>query len=188
MPMRGRTPVARGRTRRPFPVDTIHGFEDRLALLRRHRVRYLMVGGLAFLYHAKPRFTKDVDLWIEPARDNLGKANRALSEFGSPELLEFTPRGADASAANTAARVLREVKRRKRRRRSASLRTLDPGKISDGSCREHWPNSAMAGLLQQNRGQPRRTRPPRLSCKSRVQTDGVENPMNRAAQAKAADN
>ena len=37
---------------------TIPDFEDMLALLGKHSVRYLVVGGLAFIYHAKPRFTK----------------------------------------------------------------------------------------------------------------------------------
>jgi hypothetical protein len=68
-------------------VDTIRDFEDLLALFHRHRVQYLIIGGLAFIYHAKPRFTKDIDLWIEPSRQNLDRANRALSEFGSPILL-----------------------------------------------------------------------------------------------------
>jgi len=70
-------------------VDTIRDFEDMLQLLQRHRVRYLIVGGIAFIYHAKPRFTKDIDLWIEPTRVNIAQANEALVEFGSPELLEF---------------------------------------------------------------------------------------------------
>jgi hypothetical protein len=30
-----------------------------VSLLARHGVRYLVIGGLAFIYHAKPRFTKD---------------------------------------------------------------------------------------------------------------------------------
>jgi len=58
-----------------------------LELLEKHSVRYLIIGGLAFIYHAKPRFTKDMDLWIDPAVDNIRRANRALAEFGSPTLL-----------------------------------------------------------------------------------------------------
>ena len=54
-----------------------------LTLLRRYEVRYLIVGGLAFIYHAKPRYTKDMDLWIEPKLENLTRANRALADFGS---------------------------------------------------------------------------------------------------------
>ena len=69
-------------------MDTIHDFEDMLELLDRHRVRYLIIGGLAFIYHAKPRYTKDMDLWLDSEPKNVERANIALSEFGSPQLLD----------------------------------------------------------------------------------------------------
>jgi len=69
-------------------VDTIHDFEDLLELLDRHRVCYLIIGGLAFIYHAKPRYTKDMDLWLDADPENVKRANLALSEFGSPQLLD----------------------------------------------------------------------------------------------------
>jgi hypothetical protein len=68
-------------------MDAVQDFEDILALFARHGVRYLIVGGLAFIYHAKPRYTKDIDLWIDSDHDNVRRANLALEEFGSPELL-----------------------------------------------------------------------------------------------------
>jgi hypothetical protein len=68
-------------------MDTISDFEDFLALLEAHRVRYLIIGGLAFIYHAKPRHTKDTEVWIDPKIDNVKQANLALAEFGSPFLL-----------------------------------------------------------------------------------------------------
>ena len=49
-------------------METIHDFEDLLMLFDQHDVRYLIVGGLAFIYHAKPRYTKDMDLWLAPCR------------------------------------------------------------------------------------------------------------------------
>ena len=70
-------------------VEPTRDFEDLLALLGQHEVLYLIVGGLAFVYHAKPRYTKDMDLWIEPATSNLQRANLALAEFGSPALLSL---------------------------------------------------------------------------------------------------
>ncbi|MFV2071650.1 MAG: hypothetical protein ACC742_03245 [Thermoanaerobaculales bacterium] len=69
-------------------MDTIHDFEDMLELLDRHEVRYLIIGGLAFIYHAKPRYTKDMDLWLDPDPENARRTNAALSEFGSPRLLD----------------------------------------------------------------------------------------------------
>lgn len=68
-------------------MDTIVDFEDMLALLNEHGARYLIVGGMAFIYHAKPRYTKDMDLWVDPDPDNIERVNRALTEFPSPHLL-----------------------------------------------------------------------------------------------------
>lgn len=68
-------------------METIQDFEDMLALLEKHQVKYLIIGGLAFIYHAKPRYTKDMDLWVEPSPENIERANQALAEFGSPTLL-----------------------------------------------------------------------------------------------------
>ncbi len=58
-----------------------------LFLLNKHEVKYLIIGGLAFIYHAKPRYTKDMDLWIKPDCRNITKANCALEEFSSPILI-----------------------------------------------------------------------------------------------------
>ena len=69
-------------------METLPDFEDMLSLLYKHHVRYLVIGGLAFIYHVKPRYTKDMDLWIDPSRENIDRANQALAEFGSPTLIE----------------------------------------------------------------------------------------------------
>lgn len=44
------------------------------------------------IYHAKPRFTKDMDIWIDAGPENVKQANRALAEFGSPALLTLENR------------------------------------------------------------------------------------------------
>ena len=69
-------------------METIQDFEDLLQLLEKHRVRYLIIGGLAFIYHAKPRYTKDLDIWLDSTKDNVKRANTALAAFGSPCLLD----------------------------------------------------------------------------------------------------
>ena len=75
-------------------MDAIQDFEDLLQMLSKHHVRYLIIGGLAFIYHAKPRYTKDMDIWIDSSRDNIQRANAALVEFGSPRLLNPDAKGA----------------------------------------------------------------------------------------------
>jgi len=74
-------------------MDAIRDFEDMLSLLERHEARYLIIGGLAVIYHAKPRYTKDMDLWVEPSDENVQRANQALAEFGSPHLFDLGDRG-----------------------------------------------------------------------------------------------
>lgn len=69
-------------------MDTVEDFEDLLEIFERFDVRYLVVGGLAFIFHAKPRYTKDMDLWIDPDPGNVSRANQALVAFGSPYLLD----------------------------------------------------------------------------------------------------
>ena len=72
-------------------MDSQPDFEDLLSILERHGARYVIVGGLAFVYHAKPRYTKDIDIWVDPAAENRSRANEALEEFGSPWTLEDDP-------------------------------------------------------------------------------------------------
>ena len=63
-------------------------FRDLLFLLEQEETRYLIIGGYAYSLHAEPRYTKDLNIWIEPTSENVMRANRALARFGSPELLE----------------------------------------------------------------------------------------------------
>ena len=69
-------------------MEAIQDFEDLLFLFHKHRVRYLIMGGLAFVYHAKPRYTKDMDIWIDPAKKNVERATSALAEFGIPLIVD----------------------------------------------------------------------------------------------------
>ncbi len=64
-------------------------FKDLLRLFGVHEVRYLVVGGYAVSYHAQPRFTKDLDLWVEPSNANATRVATALQSFGIP-LIEVT--------------------------------------------------------------------------------------------------
>lgn len=61
-------------------------FQDFLALLVKHEVRFLVTGGYALAAHGHPRYTKDIDIWIEPAPDNAVRVIAALDEFGFASL------------------------------------------------------------------------------------------------------
>jgi predicted nucleotidyltransferase len=58
-------------------VEMLSAFEDA-------RVRYLVIGGHAVGVHARPRSTKDLDVWLDPERKNIGRACDALLAFGVP--------------------------------------------------------------------------------------------------------
>ncbi|HEX4134205.1 MAG TPA: DUF6036 family nucleotidyltransferase [Bryobacteraceae bacterium] len=49
-----------------------------------HGVKYLIVGGYAVIFHAQPRFTKDIDLFIKADLANAQAIWAALAEFGAP--------------------------------------------------------------------------------------------------------
>ncbi|MBN1903310.1 hypothetical protein JW926_18470 [Candidatus Sumerlaeota bacterium] len=68
-------------------METVSDFEDLLRLFLKRKVEYLIIGGLAFIYHAKPRYTKDMDILVGNNIENIHKANKALAEFGCPYLL-----------------------------------------------------------------------------------------------------
>lgn len=57
-------------------------FSEFVRLLSRHEVRFLVVGGYAVAFHGHPRYTKDLDLWIESEAGNAERLLAALEEFG----------------------------------------------------------------------------------------------------------
>lgn len=65
-------------------------FQDLLRLFAKHEVRYLVVGGYAAMLYSQPRFTKDLDLWLEPSDQNAGRIMLAFGEFGMP-MIDVTP-------------------------------------------------------------------------------------------------
>lgn len=59
-------------------------YKDLLKLLNKHKARYLIVGAYAVIYYTEPRYSKDIDIWIEPKKENAKKVFAALKEFGAP--------------------------------------------------------------------------------------------------------
>ncbi len=65
------------------------GFEGLLSLFTANGGR-LVVGGHTVMLYTEPRYTKDLDLWIEASEDNAARVFRALTDFGAP-LSGITP-------------------------------------------------------------------------------------------------
>ena len=65
-------------------------FRELLALLNKHAVEYIIVGGYALAFHGAPRFTGDIDIFVRPHSQNAARILDALREFGfdSVELTE----------------------------------------------------------------------------------------------------
>ncbi len=58
------------------------GFAELFACFNARRVRAVIVGGYALAFHAKPRFTKDIDIFIDPDPENAERVMGALADFG----------------------------------------------------------------------------------------------------------
>ncbi len=58
-------------------------YKDLLSAFHAHGVKYLIVGGYAVIFHAQPRFTKDIDLFIKADPANAQATYAALAEFGA---------------------------------------------------------------------------------------------------------
>ena len=64
-------------------------FKDLLKAFNEAGVRYLVVGGYAYAEYVEPRYTKDLDVWVERTPDNAERVLAGLREFGAP-LRELT--------------------------------------------------------------------------------------------------
>ncbi len=56
-------------------------FVEFVALLNDHKVRYLVIGGYAVGLHARPRATKDLDVWVDRTEPNARRVIASLREF-----------------------------------------------------------------------------------------------------------
>ncbi len=57
-------------------------FEELFVCLNARHVRAVIVGGYAVAFHAKPRFTNDIDIFVDPTAENAARLVSALADFG----------------------------------------------------------------------------------------------------------
>ncbi|MDD4664254.1 MAG: nucleotidyltransferase [Caldisericia bacterium] len=61
-------------------------FIEFVALLNKNKVKYLVVGGYAVAVHGYPRYTKDLDIWIDISPCNIQQLLAVIGEFGFSDL------------------------------------------------------------------------------------------------------
>jgi hypothetical protein len=76
-------------TRDILAVRMNSDFEDLLKTFNESGVRYLVIGGYAVMLYSEPRYTKDLDIWVEASDENATKVFD-LAAFGAP-LKGLTP-------------------------------------------------------------------------------------------------
>ena len=59
-------------------------FKDLFSALSVADARFLVVGAHAVMLYTAPRYTKDLDIWVEPTRENAERVHAALIAFGAP--------------------------------------------------------------------------------------------------------
>lgn len=61
-------------------------YKELLELLNGKKVEYLIVGAYALAFHGHPRFTGDIDIFVNSTDENARKIIEALNEFGFESL------------------------------------------------------------------------------------------------------
>ena len=61
-------------------------FKEFIESLNAKEVKYLIVGGYAVALHGYPRYTKDLDVWVECSPENAEAILMALEQFGMESL------------------------------------------------------------------------------------------------------
>lgn len=57
-------------------------YEEFLKLLNKNKVKYCIIGAYAVGFYGAPRYTKDIDILIEPTFENAEKIIKTIKEFG----------------------------------------------------------------------------------------------------------
>lgn len=65
-------------------IEFSKDFLDFFVLLNENKVEYMLIGGYAVSFYGYPRFTGDIDIWINNTKRNAEKVLKSMSEFGIP--------------------------------------------------------------------------------------------------------
>ena len=63
-------------------IKLAEDFNEFLALCIRHKVKFLIIGGYAVVHYSRPRYTGDLDIWVEMSQANAERIAAVLRDFG----------------------------------------------------------------------------------------------------------
>jgi len=63
-------------------IDLNRDWSEFLSALIAHHVKFVLVGGHAVAGYGEPRYTEDLDVFVEPSRENARRLRAALVDFG----------------------------------------------------------------------------------------------------------
>ena len=72
-------------------MDLAPDFDEFVGSLIAHGVEFLIVGAYALAFHGAPRFTGDLDVFVQPTLDNAAKLIATVRAFGFP-VAELQPK------------------------------------------------------------------------------------------------
>ncbi|NLV67810.1 MAG: hypothetical protein GXY14_09065 [Spirochaetes bacterium] len=56
-------------------------FSDFIMQLNRNNAEFVIIGGVALAFYGFPRYTGDLDIWIQPTLDNVKKVFKTIEDF-----------------------------------------------------------------------------------------------------------
>lgn len=72
--------------RKPIPMKLSSDLKEFIGLLNSRKIKYLLVGGHAVAFHGFPRYTGDIDFFIETSWENAALVAAAVRDFGFANL------------------------------------------------------------------------------------------------------
>ena len=63
-------------------MDVYRDFKELLESFDAQKVEFVIVGGYAVAHHGAPRYTRDIDLYVNPTKANAERIMAALDAFG----------------------------------------------------------------------------------------------------------
>lgn len=63
-------------------INLAEDFKEFLKLCLKHEVKFLVIGGYAVVHYTRPRYTGDLDIWVEQSPENAKNIVSVLKDFG----------------------------------------------------------------------------------------------------------